>query len=671
MPLKSIADMTQQVRHRGPDDEGYALFGRRGEAPQLLSGADTPAAVATADLPYAPRSDAGRADARAAHVAFGHRRLAIVDLSPAGHQPLCDATGRYWIVYNGEVYNHGALRAELERLGRRFHSATDTEVVVNAWAEWGPACQHRFNGMWAFLIYDTHTRRLHGSRDRFGIKPLYYAAVADAGWAFASEIKQFTVLPGWRPRMQWQQAYDFLVWGLVDHSDQTLFEGVVQLPAGGWFELETNASGTMPAPVVRRWYQIPRGVHRLTDVEAAAKLRDLLSDSVRLRLRADVPVGSCLSGGLDSSSIVCLANEQLRAQGRQEIQNAVSSYCDTPGFDEQSYVQQVVQRTGIRLHTVSPDPAQLFETLERLTWHQDGPFGSSSIFAQWCVFEEARRRRLLVMLDGQGADEQLAGYPAFFGAWLAELLIGLRWSTLGRELAGLRRREIWGLGYSLRQMVRHLPLPAVVKRLLHRRIGTGATAIFEWIDQRAFEDRGVSARDSLVWAYSDGWTVRDKALSQMASRQLPALLRYEDRNSMAHSVESRVPFLDYRLVEFLLSLPGEAKIRGGRTKFVLREAMRGCIPDAIVERDDKIAFGTPEALWFRGSFAAQFGGVLREAADLFPDILDRTALERHWQAVVDGRRAYDGALWRLASLGVWAKRFGIRDGAATGVARAA
>jgi asparagine synthase (glutamine-hydrolysing) len=440
-PLAGLARaMTDAVAHRGPDDEGYAYLADGGEV-TVCGGAATPAACYGHAAPYAPRGEYANAPERPARAALGHRRLSIIDVSPAGHQPMCSHDGQHWIIYNGEVYNYLELREELKALGHAFRTASDTEVILAAYAQWGAQCPHHLNGMFAFVIVDRPRRKLYAARDRFGVKPLYYWVAPGGLIALASEIKQFAVLPGWRPQLNGQRVYDFLNWALLDHTDETLFAGVYQLRAGEALELdlETRAPGAIHAGrlPVARWYDLQPRPWSGTLEDAGREFRRLLTDSVRLRLRSDVPVGSCLSGGLDSSTIVCLMNEVLREQDAHALQKTFSAVSAVKRFDERDFMEEVVKATGTEAHYVCPDVESLFPALERITWHQDEPFGSTSIYAQWRVFELAAGSRVKVMLDGQGADEQLAGYANYFAARFGSLFRRLQW---GASPARSRRR---------------------------------------------------------------------------------------------------------------------------------------------------------------------------------------------------------------------------------------
>lgn len=649
-PLAALVGaMTSLARHRGPDDEGYVLFSERGLAPEPLAGPDTAAGVPDTLGTGRRLRPVSTARTEAAVAAFGHRRLSIVDLSPAGHQPMCSADGRYWIVYNGEVYNHIELRAELESLGCHFVSHSDTEVILHAYAQWGEECLKRFNGMFAFVIVDRTARRVLIARDRFGVKPVYLWRSPEGLVAVASEIKQFSVLPGWAPRLNGQRAYEFLNWGMLDHTEETLFAGVLQLRGG---ELIHCGLAELHQPLpVRRWYRIEaQPFHGKLD-EAAAGFRSLFTDAVRLRLRADVPVGSCLSGGLDSSAIVCVANQLLRGQGAEAKQRTFSACARVKRFDERDYIDDVVTQTGVQAHYVYPDLPALFDTLDAITWHQDEPFGSTSIYAQWHVFRLAAEANVKVLLDGQGADELLAGYHGFFAPHFAGLFASLRWGTLWKEIRAAER--LHGLGpMASAKYLGNAVLPEPIRQPLRRLVGKPASAP-EWIGSQAlaFDDR-----DPYVEYGFKTTSVNCMARSMLVDTSVPMLLHWEDRNSMAHSVESRLPFLDYRLAEFLMGLPAEFKLSGATTKQVLRRGLAGILPERIRTRMDKMGFVTPEEVWVREEAPERFRAELRRAIDASRGVIRPNALER-LEAVIAGREKFSFLVWRMISFGRWMERF--------------
>lgn len=651
-----VREMTGLIKHRGPDDEGYAFFdGRRS---WVCAGGATHAALQGSGLGWAPQCAVDGLEAHA-RVGLGHRRLAIVDTSPLGHQPMSYAEGRYWIIFNGEVYNHIELGIELDALGHRFKTHSDTEVILAAYAQWGHGCLDRFNGMWAMVIFDREAQTLFVARDRFGVKPLYYSVDEGGLIAFASEIKQFLAMPGWRARLNFQRAWDFLVWNVSDHTDETLFRGVHQVPAGHYMLLplrapvaESDPSGRIPST---RWYSLREEQYQGSFEEASDRLLELLADSVRVRLRADVPVGSCLSGGLDSSALTCLMHQQS-GMGRSGNRWAFSACSDVGLVDESAWIDRVVQHTGVSSRRVIPEVEGLFAELPELAWVQDEPFGSSSIYAQWCVFRLAGETGVKVILDGQGADEQLAGYHGFMAP---ALLQNLRRAQLCDFVAELRALH-WRLGYSyphIGQRLGDLVLPEWLRQPLRRWAGRTSSASNAWLENRLFERQGI---DRNAGAPHRHGSVRSLSRDLVSSRHLPMLLRWEDRNSMAHGVESRVPFLDYRLVEFSLSLPDEFKLRRGLTKRVLRSAMKGILPEAVRRRTDKIGFATPEQVWFLQRAPDAFRSALSDAAEQSRGVLRPQAVGHFDECAANMPAAKLSECWRMISFGQWMERFSVQ-----------
>ncbi len=645
-----VRKMATAARHRGPDGEGVVTFSARDFAATAQGGTDTAAEVYAANLAYAPERNAE--SVRDALVALGHRRLSIIDVSATGHQPMCTNDRRFWIVFNGEIYNHIELRAELEQLGYAFVSHSDTEVILNAYNEWGERCLHRFNGMFAFVLVDRTTRRVFAARDRFGVKPLYVWRSPQGLVAMASEIKQFSTLPGWSPKANNQRAYEFLNWGWLDHTEETLFDGVSQLRGGEC--VHCSLDELLVSLPIRRWYDlVPRAFHG--DMQAATEeFRALFTDAVRLRLRADVQVGSCLSGGIDSSSIVCVANHLLRATSATCQQNTFSACSSVKRYDERDYIDVVVANTGVQGHYVYPALDALFETLDDMTWHQDEPFGSTSIYAQWHVFKLAAGARVKVLLDGQGADELLAGYYTFFAPHLAGLLVSGRWSALLQEMRAAKR--LHGIGFlGCSEYLANALLPDTLRQPLRRLTGKSSSAP-TWFDKDRFAS---DDRDPALTGGYQTTSVNQMARSLLTDTSVPKLLHWADRSSMAHSVESRLPFLDFRLVEFSMGLPPETKLWNGTTKRVLREAMRGTLPEPIRARMDKMGFVTPEETWVRHDAPKRFRAELSRAVDASQGMLKPTALE-HFDAVQAGTHAFDFRVWRMISFGAWLRRFDVR-----------
>ena len=648
--VSNIVKMTHTVRHRGPDDEGYVFFSDGRDKLQILGGEDTLDACFQSDYRYCPQSIVRPSFSESEPVvAFGHRRLSIIDLSAAGHQPMCSEDQRYWIIYNGEIYNFIELREELKNRGHDFCSLSDTEVIIQSYKEWGESCLNRLNGMFAFVIFDRELDTLFLARDRFGIKPLYWWISNEGIIAIASEIKQFTVLPGWTSRLNAQRAYDYLNWGLSDHTSETLFSDVKQLQGG---EYATISLKKLPNKIhSRNWYKLNQQYQDTTRYSAVKTFKELLTDSVRLRLRSDVQVGSCLSGGLDSSTIVCIINNLLKNEGLESLQTTFSARAYDKQFDEGEYIDTVVRKTNAHDHHVYPELSDLFSSLDTIVWHQDEPFNTSSIFAQWMVFKLASANGIKVMLDGQGADELLAGYDVYAAARLAGLLKRLEISTLYREIRQTSRNKGWQLELLTKRLFNHL-LPEIIRQPLRKKSGKASTFPI-WLNLKRLN---VDATDPFIQGGHNGATVNGLSIAQLGRTHLPMLLHWEDRDSMAHSVESRVPFLDYRLVNFLINLPEENKISDGISKKILRESMNGLLPENIRMRMDKIGFITPEERWVRKDAPDIFRHQISRAIESSKGLITPLAADK-LENIIAGREPYDNAIWRIISFGRWMELF--------------
>jgi asparagine synthase (glutamine-hydrolysing) len=596
----------RSVNHRGPDGGGFAWWPASGSAPVLVrEPADRPSLEAASAILIGPG------------LLLGHRRLSIIDLSDAGCQPM-QFLDRYSLVFNGEIYNYIEVREELKKLGQVFHTHSDTEVILAAYAAWGPACVHRFNGMFAFVLFDRANKIVFAARDRFGVKPLYYQIGSDGSVLFGSEIKQFRGLPGWSPTVNGQRLYDFIAWGVQDHTDETMYARVFQLQPGEMVTLSTDeapklTAGRLP---VQKWYSIPEAARCGTIEDAAAELLELLRDSVKLRLRADVPVGSCLSGGLDSSAIVCLVSGLRRAQNITAEQMTFSSRSDVPAYDEGRYMHAVAEAVQARHNEVRLNPQVVFEALPELCRWQDEPFGSASIYAQHLVFQMAQENKIRVMLDGQGADEIFAGYGSFKSIYLASLAATGRLGALAKAFSDSRNEIPGGFVYSMRIL-----LAGLAKR---RRLDS---IIGKPLGEKILNMDKLGAISKTPWLLNGrpAKTIREYSIVNLKTH-LPGLLHWEDRNSMAHSVEARLPFLDYRVVEFALNTSDEFKIRAGRTKAVLRSAVDPLLPAVVAQRRDKLGFTTGEFVWQGGVLKSEYLTRMRRAretcGDLFNDYFD-------------------------------------------------
>jgi asparagine synthase (glutamine-hydrolysing) len=656
IPYQQIGKMGQMLRHRGPDDEGFVFFPMTGNPPTVFfsdetcldqqEGASTDP-IGGVSLPLEGSTPSGG-------IVFGHRRLSIIDLSASGHQPMSSQNGKYWITYNGEIYNHIELRDELSALGFVFNTKTDTEVIINAYEAWGEKCLNRFNGMWSFIIYNVEDQSVFASRDRFGIKPLYYFSLNNGGIAFASEIKAFTVLNDWRARSNTSRCLDFLVWNIMDHTEDTMFDGVYQVPPGHFIKFSSKSlskTKLRQSWKAEKWYDCSMLEPGLKDIDHDS-FSSLFASAVELHLRSDAPVGSCLSGGLDSSSLVCVATELILAGDGVNRLSTFTARSNDARFDESAYAEAVISETCSLAKFVTPTAEDLFAQLDRLIWHQDEPFVSTSIYAQWSVFNLASRSGIKVVLDGQGADELLAGYQGYVGAYLASLLHSLKLTQFLREIRALKNIRNIGFLKSLAYAMVYL-FPAA-NRLVGK-FDNRAYSDLSWISPKA---QARSMRDPFRDAGGRPRSVKKMSISQLTKTNLPMLLHWEDRNSMAHSVEARVPFLDYRLVRYCLDLPAKEKLSGGWSKKILRDAMRGIVPDAIVDRTDKMGFVTAEEAWMKEDVKGRFRNELVEAVQLLPNLFSSRIIDQ-FDEMVCGARSFDFRFWRVIVFARWVRQFDV------------
>lgn len=578
------------------------------------------------------------------NIALGFRRLAILDLASSGHQPMLSSDGRHVIVLNGEIYNFVELRAELQGLGHVFRSTGDTEVLLASYRQWGPACLQRLNGMWAFLIYDRVERRLFGARDRFGVKPLYRYR-DERCVMFASEIKAIHNSGAIQQGPNWQTISQHLLDGHLDVSEQTFYRGIEQVAAGTAFEL--NADGRARSTP---YWSLPAAVASSPDpVDPVETYRALFDDAVRLELRSDVPVGVALSGGLDSTSIISSMARQLRATTPTTHQLNAFSYT-APQFDETPQLQATLQQTGARLIELDSDPDAMWDVMRTHLWHQDEPVHSFTSVVTFKLMELAKSHDVKVLLNGQGADEVLAGYSAYFTEYFKEIIGAGRLWAAGRAVrdfavtAGRSRLELgatalhkWLRG-SLHSIPGHRSLAAAHRRARVRRN--------EWVSR----DLKSNWRPARVEWRGD---LNNILRTAVETSPLPLYLRVEDRNSMAHGVEVRLPFLDHRLVTMAFSLGAHWKIGGPYTKRLLREAMRGRIPENVRTQVHKFGFPTPVDDWFRGALYEPLrdllaSRVVRESGVWNLATIDR-ALQRHRR----GETNVGNKLFDVAQVSLW------------------
>ena len=546
----AVERMAKSLFHRGPDDGGLYVEGA---------------------------------------VGMGFRRLSILDLSEAGHQPMISQDGQYVLVFNGEIFNYVELREELRQLGYQFRSSGDSEVLLAAYREWGRECLSKLNGMWAFVIYDRRHRQIFGSRDRFGVKPLYYSRSPEV-IQFASEIKALRASGYHRPEINWRTASKFLLEGRLDSQGETFYEGIEQIPPGSGFEVELDGT----------WHEwnfwsldtLPKNAVS----DPAENFANLFEDSVRIRMRSDVPVGVCLSGGLDSTAIICAAARHRDESGGAQPESLQAFCYMAKEFDESKYIADTLTQTHAQLRQLETSPAELWNDLHKVLWFQDEPVHTMTAVVGYQLMRLASSSGIRVVLNGQGADETIGGYSSYFQDYWVSLL------QQGRVGAAWQSVTAYTNAHGGNARVRMMEAASRCLSWELYRIG----AYRRWAQTRRqarLRQNPWFSADLTQHFINEDVPPSSAALSSSLKQSviaapLPLYLRIEDRNSMAHSVEARLPFLDYRLVSFVHGLPDNWKVRGPWNKYVLREGMRGRIPESVRSRVDKMGFPTASKKWF-------------------------------------------------------------------------
>ncbi len=605
-----VKRMTTAISHRGPDDEGVLFL----------------SVNSTGDWQSSSETDAGWS------AALGSRRLSILDLSDAGHMPMV-YNDDFWIVYNGEVYNFIEIRTELQRLGHIFRSSSDTEVVLAAYVEWGPECFTRFRGMWGLLIVDCKHNEAILCRDRLGIKPLYLWQGSGIV-AVVSEIKQLLYVPGFTSSMNLATVAEYLSTG-YENPSRSFFRDVQVVPAGSWIRVPLNT--LVPSPPSEYW--LPEHVQvAVTDAEEAGRMfAAKLRESIRFHLRSDVPVGCALSGGMDSSAIAMLVNELK--DGQDVPLHTFTSTFPGDAVDEREYVEAVVSSIRAVPHYVTPNPASFLEELVSFLRTHDEPIGGLSIYAGYCVARLMGEAGIPVTLNGQGGDEILSGY----------------WQSYFMHLRELRRS-----GHIL-PLINHFT-GALMKN------GNSALLTQAPVMLRRYRAR---SKPTIPVRFRNGDTMpilkriltldtRIRRVEEIRSLYLPRLLRWEDRNSMAFSVEGRYPFLDHELIELCLSFAPQTLYHFGWTKWPLRLGLWNTLPGKILHRRTKFGFEVPQDKWLCGPLRPTLECWLRQDRPLW-EYVERVDVQRladqTWQ--LNGKRIELGqALFRLFIFDQWAEVFG-------------
>ncbi|MFA9375913.1 MAG: asparagine synthase (glutamine-hydrolyzing) [Lachnotalea sp.] len=634
--ISKFQNMTSIIKHRGPDDEGFYFSN---EEDEVFAYSEDTINEVKSKLEYS-------VDALIKskyNIALGHRRLSIIDISPSGHQPM--SFSDIVIVYNGEIYNYLEIKEELLKNGFTFVTKGDTEVIINAYLHWGEKCVEHFNGMWAFAIWDKRNSKLFCSRDRLGEKPFFYQFSKNT-ITFGSEIKQI-IEYGIKPIVNDEIMHTFLVSGIHDFSEETFFEGIYNLPGGNNMSIKIDLEKNIIGINKYEYWNLDDSKYKSNNknnvsFEEYSKITgSLLEKSIELRLRSDVEVGSCLSGGLDSSSVVTLACAKLDEK-RLCFKTFTATYNEHKEVDEKYYSDLVVKDVGCKNTKVKPNVNKLKSDFEKLVWHQDEPFGSMGIFASWCVMEAANKEKVKVLLDGQGGDETLLGYERFYAYILRDKLFKLNFKEFVNELnlssdnSKLSFKNVIAyFFYFNNKMIRKSRLFLKANKFM---------------DKKFLKEYNLKKVNNIL----SFKTIEGAQMAEL-KKFISHLLRYEDRNSMAHSIEARVPFLETKFVEETLMIPNEFKLRDGWTKAMLREFMKDKMPMEVVYRKNKLGFSVPQQAW------------LNELNDYFKEYLLEKSLSSKYFDVDYIKKIFDNKTnsdlrFKFIMVESWMRVFNIGNG---------
>jgi len=562
-------------------------------------------------------------------VSLGHSRLSIIDLSPKGHQPMCNEDETIWLTYNGEIYNFFEIKEDLIKAGHIFKSHTDSEVIIHAYEQYGMECLNRFNGMWAFCLYDKKRDLLILSRDRFGVKPLYYH-IAEGKIIFSSMISALlTHKVERKPDMS--VIMEYLAFNLLNHDTRTFFKDIWSLEPGSFLIFNLHSTEVS----IKKWYQIKQ--HPAVTVP---ELTQLFIQSVRSRTVADVPIGSCLSGGIDSSAIVCTLDTMIN-------QPFFTYSLIFPGkkIDESRYMKEVGKHTKIQQQFTTLSRNNFLNDLPDFIKAQEEPTTGLSVYGQYCIMRLAYENKAKVLLDGQGGDEIFAGYTYYFSYYYFELLKKGRIITLLKEMRSYRKNF---KDYYPHQFLCFMLLPAKIQNYVYKNY------LLTWLNYDLLYESAVNKSDPRC----KPMTLHKALVLTLLNTAIPHLLRYEDKNSMRWSIETRVPFLDFNLVETAMSIPTQEKIQQGKTKIIFKEAIKNLIPAMILQRKDKIGFETPVDEFFRDPHIREFCETIffSEPFKSRP-YWNWREVERHYNRHLEGKANIGDTLWKWINLEIWLREF--------------
>lgn len=568
---EKIKIMSATIAHRGPDGEGFVFADEKKITPFFDALSNN---YSRNDLPFIPTQHISVSN-RNSFLAFGHRRLSIIDLSETGHQPMCIKDSDLWITYNGEIYNYIEIKSELKNLGYTFYTESDTEVVLTAYKHWGQHCVEKFNGMWAFCIYDVKQQICFASRDRFGVKPFYYIN-SNSFFSFASEQKAFIKSGLISAKINDKALHNYLINDLIENETDNFFEGITELFPGNnlVYDLKTKQIS------IRNYYNLKNNINlsndSLSETELIEKINYTFENAVKLRLRSDVEVGTCLSGGIDSSALAV-----TMAHFTNKPVHCFTAIFKNESINEEAFADSVSQKINGKHFKIEPTFDEFLKEVNNLIYSQDVPIWSTSTFAQHKVMQLAQQHNIKVVLDGQGADELFAGYHHHFLAMWNNLISTNKYSRAFNEINASKKSISHPFQFLVKERIKqkHNFNTNVLKQVFNS----------DFINSEPIKNQSVYFND-----------VNQLLVNDIYETRLKSFLKCEDRCGMWHSVESRTPFADdIELINLLFSFNGNKKIKNGVSKYLLREALKSKLPQQIYSRYDKKGFETPMNKWMQ------------------------------------------------------------------------
>lgn len=605
----------QLLRHRGPDDEGF-VSARAGGQTQLWRGDET--VKECGEMPHLLSSR------NPIQGLLGHRRLSIIDLSAQGHQPMGNPGRGIWVVFNGEIYNYIEVRSELKSLGFEFQSHSDTEVLLKAYEAWGDACTDRLDGMWAFVIWDQHANTLLLCRDRAGMKPLYYFHGRDQ-FILGSEMR-FIRAQADLHRMNVNAAYAYLQDCLIDNSADTFIDELRQVRPAHMLKLDFS---TWTLKESRYWD--PRGLRTSSNVSTPESLLQSLTHSIDIHLRSDVPLGVALSGGVDSTAIACMIHERF-PERIQPLHTFSVTYSQIE-FSEAPFIDNTISQINSEHTWVNPDLTSFQEDWVSLLLTQEIPVRSLSVYAQKCLMRSVSAEGVKVILGGQGSDEIFGGYSYYHVFAIAERLRSMQWTSAWREAQSSGSPTLLSLWKALKVLIQH--------QFQIRR--TKRSSLFRTPTHPAHSDT-VEQEDDIFW---------NALYADFSQRALPEYLHYEDRNSMSQSVESRLPFLGKKLMEMAFALSIDQRLTLGVRKKILRESLKGHIPNRILEDRVKRGFISPQSKWQRETLKPHLDAIFASPVINNSDLIDPKAVRQFYSDYQRGVHDQWALVWRIACFTLW------------------